>query len=164
MVRRALRAQAFAVVGLAVALSGCGDGELRAQRLVEHTFLDSMAVYLQNLRALDQQIGQVVMTDTVSSTQIVPLISRRFRPVVAGLHERVSALETTPKVAPVKEHLLEYLGLRLEAYDAAIGGLADNRPGLFDEFSRKQAEADRLGRALEQEIRQVRTQVPGYRP
>ncbi len=145
-------------------VTGCGDDELRAQRLIEHSFLDSVATHLQNLRALDKDIDRFVMTDTVSSVEIVPLITERFRPVVAGLHGRVTALETTPKVAPARESLLQYLELRLEAYDAAIAGLAEDRAELFDVFSRKQREADLLGRAMEQQIREIMTQVPGYSP
>lgn len=164
VVARALISTAIGAVllGMSLVLNGCGDDELRAQRLVEHSFLDSVAVHLQNLRALDQEIGRVVMTDTVSSVEIVPLIAERFRPVIAGLHRRVTALRTTPKVAPAKESLLHYLDLRLAAYDAAIAGLAEDRAELFEEFSRKQIEADRLGRAMEQQIREIKTQVPGY--
>ncbi|MFH1570404.1 MAG: hypothetical protein ABIL09_20600 [Gemmatimonadota bacterium] len=159
---RAVHALA-ALLALALVAGGCGDPELRRQRLVEYSFLDSTAVYLQRLRAMDQEIGQAVLADTVNSVDIVPLISARFRPTVADLRTRVGAVATTERLVPVRDLFVQYLSLRLEAYDAAIAGLAEDRPELYDVFSRQQAEADRLGRALGQQIREVRTQVPGYR-
>jgi len=153
------------LLGASLGLSGCGGGDesQHAQRLVEHAFLDSTAEYLQNLRAMEQEIGQMVLADTVNSVEIVPLISQRYRPLVAGLHERVLALDTTAVVAPVRKAFADYLALRVAAYDAAIAGLAEDRPELYDQFSRMQVEVDRLGRSLDRQIKEVRAQVPEYR-
>ncbi|MFC1525748.1 hypothetical protein ACFL6X_02935 [Candidatus Latescibacterota bacterium] len=153
---------AVAVMVAVYGLAGCAVDGVDSPREIEHALLDSVRVYLVELRAMDHEIGEAVMADTVSSQRIVPLIARRFRPTVSQLRVRMTALDTTDAVGPLRRHFLQYLSTRLEAYDAAIAGLAQDRPELYNVFSRKQAEADRLGRDLQSEIREVRQRV-GHR-
>lgn len=112
---------------------------------------------------MDHQIGQIVLADTVSSEDIVPQIAERFHPTIVQLQERVDDLAAPPRLMPVKETLTRYLGLRREAYDAAISGMEQGRSELFDTFSRKQIEADGIGRLLETQVREAKEQTPGYR-
>ena len=150
---------------LCACLLACGreDDPVRAERRAEYTCLDSLRVYLQALRTMDHQIGQIVLADTVSSEDIVPQIAERFHPTIVQLQERVDDLAAPPRLMPVKETLTRYLGLRREAYDAAISGMEQGRSELFDTFSRKQIEADGIGRLLETQVREAKEQTPGYR-
>jgi len=150
---------------LCVALIGCGKEEdpARAKREAEYAYLDSMRVYLQELRLLDHRIGQIVLADTVSSQDIVPQIATRFQPTIVDLQERVAGMRTPSRLRPVTETLTSYLALRREAYDAAIRGMEEDKPELFDDFSRTQIEADKIGRMLESQVREAKQATPGYR-
>ena len=150
---------------LCAAVLGCGkeDDPARAEREAEYAYLDSMRVYLQELRLLDHRIGQIVLADTVSSQDIVPQIATRFRPTIIQLQERVDGMRTPSRLEPVTETLTSYLALRRKAYDAAIRGMEEDKPELYDVFSRTQIEADKIGRMLEAQVREAKQQTPGYR-
>ena len=150
----------IALVLLAVAAFGCGSGDTELART--HRDMDSLRVYLGELRAMEYELGEVVSSDSVASEVIVPLIADRFRPTVAGLRGRAEGLRATEPVRTARNLLLSYLEVRLQAYDAAILGQAEGRPELFELFAAKQSQADSLGRALEDEVFRLRSAVPGY--
>jgi hypothetical protein len=118
---------------------------------------------LQELRQLNQEMAAATPGDTVDPNVIIPLIADRFRPAVVGLEERARRLSPTPQLEPVQEKLLDYLRLWREAYDLALQGHREGRPELYDESARRQLQADRAGRALEDDLARVRQALPGGR-
>ncbi|MEE2659438.1 MAG: hypothetical protein VX733_13105 [Candidatus Latescibacterota bacterium] len=143
------------------ALCSCG-GEESAQLERRHDYMDSLRVYLGDLRLLDYQIGEAVQEDTIASHRIVPLIIETLRPTLENLRKRSLSLQRPEGTEEVHELLIHYLDLRIEAYDDAIRGEAEGKPGLFKRFSQKQIEADGLGRKLEDELHELRGRTPGY--
>lgn len=137
----------------ALLLAACGRRTEQAQGAA---YLQQVQQVLQELRALDQQIAAQVTADTLGSNRIVPLIRQQYRPALAGLRQRVAGLSPSTGLEGVNQQLLHYLDLRLRAYDLAIQGAQEERPELFEEFSRLQVEADQVGRTLEEELRQAR--------
>ncbi len=153
------RRLAFLVaLGLA---AGCGGGDTELQNT--HAYMDSLRVYLGDLRLMDHQLGKVVQSDTVSAEVSVPLIAETLRPTVGDLRRRADDLQVTPVVRDAHTLLLAYLDIRLQAYDAALQGQAEARPELFELFARKQTEAEEMGRHLEDETQRLRALVPAYR-
>lgn len=136
-------------------LMACGSREGKSPGTGKD-YLQEVQQVLQELRVLDQQIAAQVIADTLDSSRIVPLIRQRYRPALADLHQRVAGLKPDSAFAAVNQHLLDYLDLRLQAYDLAIRGEREQRQEFFEEFSRLQVQADGLGRSLEEELRQVR--------
>lgn len=155
--RVASAAQALAFAAL-VACGESGDPELART----HQYLDSLKVYLGELRVMEYDLGQVVQSETMASDVIVPLIAERCRPTVSGLRQRAARLQLTDRVRPTQQVLISYLDLRLAAYDAALRGQAEGRPELFELFTRRQAEADSVGLVLKDAVYQLRAQVPDY--
>lgn len=143
------------ILALAVLLlAACGGREAKAPSGKE--YMREVQQVLQELRLLDRQIADQVTADTLDSSRIMPLIRQQYRPALAGLRQRVAALEPDSALAAVNQQLLRYLDLRLRAYDLAIQGEQEERQELFEEFSRLQVQADAEGRALEEELRQAR--------
>lgn len=147
---------------LSLALAACG-GDEPTELDRTHAYMDSLRQYLGDLRLMDHELGEVVTTDTVEATTIVPIIAGNLHPTVSDLLERARQLQPTPEVAPAHALLISYLETRLEAYDAALQGNNAQRPDLFQLFARKQVEAQEIGRQLEDEAQRLRTQVPEYR-
>ena len=123
-------------------------------------YLKEVQQVLQALRVLDQQIAQQVTSDTLASNQIVPQIRQEFRPTIARLRERVAGLKPGAGFEAVNRELLDYLDLRLKAYDLAIQGAQEEKPELLEEFGRLQIRADAVGRTLEEDLRHARQQHP----
>ncbi len=160
--RRGL-ARHLAVVSLtAISLltTACGQPDSELQRT--HTYMDSLRVYLGDLRLMDYNLKMTVPADSVSSDVIIPLIAEDLRPTVDDLRRRADGLQVTPAVAAVHALLLQYLDARLQAYDAALQGQTEGREDLFDLFAVKQIEAQEIGDDLETEAQRLRTQVPDY--
>ena len=151
----------LAITLLLVAFAAaCAAGETELQRT--HIYMDSLRVYLGELRRMDHDLNKVVTTDTLAADVIVPLIAERFRPTVADLRRRASAVTTTATVDSAHGLLLRYLDMRLQAYDAAIRGRDESRPELYEEFAHRQIEAQILGDDLEDLVQALRTSIPGY--
>jgi len=125
-----------------------------------NSYLSQVRQLLQALRMLDAQVSKVVTTGTVEADYIVPLIRDSFRPAVVDLHDRATQIAHGEKLEPLHRQLLDYLELRIKAYDAAIEGGEQDRPELFEEFSRLQTQAQELGRQLEKGIGVVRHKLP----
>lgn len=142
-------------------LPGCGEEDEELQKT--HAYMDSLKIYLGDLRLMDYELGQVVANDAVSADVIIPLIAESLRPTVEDLRNRSDKLEPTPVVRNAHILLLGYLDTRLQAYDAALQGQAESREELFDLFARKQIEAQGIGNDLEDEAQRLRTQLQDYR-
>ncbi len=125
-----------------------------------NSYLSQVRQLLQALRMLDAQISKAVAAGTVEADYIVPLIRDSFRPALVDLHERATHIAHGEKLDPLHRQFLDYLELRIKAYDAAIAGGEQNRPELFEEFSRLQTQAQELGRQLEKGIGVVRHKLP----
>ena len=119
-------------------------------------YLDELKDILQQLRSLEQQIGRAVPADTVAIEVIAPLIQTRFRPALTDLRDRALQLQAGAALDSVHQQLLSYLELRIRAFDLVLEGVRQERPELFDEFTRLQIEADRTGRGLEKAILKIR--------
>ena len=119
-------------------------------------YLNNIKDIFQQLRSLEQEIGQAVSGDTVAVEVIAPLIQRRFRPTLVDLRDRALQLEATTALDSVHQQLLSYLELRIRAFDLVLEGVRQERPELLDEFTRLQIEADRTGRDLEKTILRIR--------
>ncbi|MCC7261365.1 MAG: hypothetical protein IT369_02470 [Candidatus Latescibacteria bacterium] len=143
------------VVFAALWACACGRREAGAPEPGSDYMREVQQVLLE-LRVLDKQIASQVTADTIAANTIVPLIRDQFRPALAGLRQRVAALQPDSALTPVNEQLVRYLDLRLKAYDLAIQGEQEQRQDLFEEFARLQVQADAEGRSLEEEIRQAR--------
>ena len=152
----------FRVALLAALSLSCGCGEPDTELRLNHAYMDSLGLYLGDLRLMDYELGKVVETDTVSADVIVPLILERLRPTLDGLRRRADFLRPTPLMHNAHTLLLSYLDVRLQAYDAALQGHAESRPELFELFARKQIEAQQIGRDLEDEAQRLRSQIPAY--
>ena len=126
-------------------------------------YLQGVRQLLQELRALNKEMAAAVPGDTVDTSVIIPLIAGKFQPTLLRLEERARQLSPTPQLEPVHQKLQEYLRLWREAYDLALQGDREHKPELFVEFGRRQLQADRAGRALEDELTQVRQGLPGGR-
>ena len=124
--------------------------------------MDSLRLYLGDLRLMDHELGKIIETDTVSADVIVPLVAERLRPTVSDLRRRADSLQPTPVLDNAHTLLLSYLDVRLQAYDAVLQGQAEARPELFELFARKQIEAQQIGRDLEDEAQRLRSQIPAY--
>lgn len=144
-------------VGLLV---GCEAPEQQAAVVAEDhgsAYMDSLRIFLGELRQMDEELErQVGVGSTVHSERIVPLIAERYQPTVLGLRTRADSLAPAPPEQAAHQALLRYLDLRLQAYDAAVQGHAENRPELFDLFASKQAEAETAGRLLQDEAQRLR--------
>jgi len=143
-------------------LSACGEEpqtEYGPVSDVNH-YLAEVRQLLQSLRALDAQVAKAVSTGTVEADYIVPLIRDSFQPALVELHGRATRIEHGEKLAPLHQQLISYLQLRIEAYDTAIAGGVQNRPELFEEFTRLQTRAEAAGRQLEKTIVGVRRSLP----
>ena len=125
-----------------------------------NSYLSQVRQLLQALRMLDAQVAKEVATGTVEADYIVPLIRDSFRPALIDLHDRATHIVHGEKLDPLHRQLLDYLELRIKAYDTAIAGDEQNRPELFEEFSRLQTQAQELGRQLEKGIGVVRHKLP----
>jgi len=158
--RRLARSLVPLVTALAL-LPGCGEENEELQQT--HAYMDSLRMYLGDLRVMDYELNQVVTSDTVSADLIIPLIAESLRPTVEDLRNRSDKLEPTPTVRVAHALLLDYLDTRLQAYDAALRGQAESWPELFGLFARKQIEAQEIGHDLEDEAQRLRTQIPDYR-
>ena len=145
---------------VALLLVACEPEDTELQRT--HAYMDSLGVFLGELRLMDHQLNKIITADTLAAEIIVPEIAGRFRPTIAGLRGRVAAVPTTPAVDTTQTLLLQYLDTRLAAYDAAIQGHAEDRPDLFEVFARKQIEAQNLGDELEAQVQRLRGELPGF--
>ena len=138
-------------------LPSCGEKQTEYGPAGEvRIYLDELKDILQQLRSLEQQIGQAVPTDTVAIEVIAPLIQDRFRPTLVDLHDRALRLQAGAALDSVHQQLLSYLELRIRAFDLVLEGVRQEQPELFDEFTRLQIEADRTGRVLEKTIVRIR--------
>ena len=139
---------------LCVLLLACGESRQSEYGPVPEVidYLEKIKDILQEVRVLDQQIAQAVPADSVQAEVIVPLIEARFRPVLATLYERAQKIEHGQPLAPTHQKLLDYLRLRLQAFDLVLQGDRENRPELFEAFGRCQIEADAVGRSLEKTL------------
>ncbi|MDA0338032.1 MAG: hypothetical protein O2782_22915 [bacterium] len=142
-------------------LSGCADRDTELQQT--HAYMDSLRLYLGDLRLMDYDLRQIVEGDTVSADLIIPVIAETLRPKVEDLRRRADVLRPTPQTLAAHTLLLDYLDARLQAYDAALQGQAEARPELFEMFAHKQMEAQDIGNDLEDEAQRLRTQIPDYR-
>ena len=142
-------------------LPACGEDTGDLQQT--HAYMDSLRLYLGDLRLMDHQLAKIVESDTVSADLIIPVIAESLRPKVEELRQRADVLQPTPLVHNVHTLLLSYLDTRLQAYDAALLGQAEARPELFELFAHKQFEAQQIGEALEDEAQRLRSQVAEYR-
>lgn len=149
------------VVLFALLLTACGQQDAELQKT--HAYMDSLRLYLGDLRVMDYELNQVVEGDTVSADVIIPLIAAKLRPTVDDLRQRADSLQPTAVVASAHTMLVSYLDTRLQAYDAALQGQSENRPELFELFAHKQIEAQDIGDELETEAQRLRTQIPDYR-
>lgn len=138
-------------------LPSCGEKQTEYGPAGEvRIYLDELKDILQQLRSLEQQIGQAVPADTIAIEVLAPLIQTRFRPALADLHDRALQLQAGAALDSVHQQLLSYLELRIRAFDLVLEGVRQEQPELFDEFTRLQIEADRTGRALEKTIIRIR--------
>lgn len=147
---------ATASVALTLA-TGCGEEQTELQR--SRAYMDSLGVFLGELRLMEHELNKVVLSDTVSADLIVPVIAERLRPTVSDLQRRTDGLRPTADVRIAHELLLKYLDLRLQAYDAALQANAESRPELFDVFAIRQIEAQEIGHKLEDESQRLISQV-----
>lgn len=139
---------------------GCGERQSEyGEPEAVQAYLGGIRGVLQELRGLDQEIAAAVSADTMDADVIVPLIEERFRPALAGIQQRASGLTAADDLASVQRELMTYLELRLRAFDLAIQGRREGRPELFDEFTRLQIQADRLGRRLERSVTRLRASL-----
>ena len=155
-------ASSFRVVFLAALGLACGCDEPDSKLQRTHAYMDSLRLYLGDLRLMDHELGKVIETDTVSADVIVPLIAESLRPTLSDLRRRADFLQPTPITRDAHLLLLSYLDVRLQAYDAALQGQAESRPELFELFARKQIEAQQIGRDLQDEAQRLRSQIPAY--
>lgn len=137
--------------------TGCGEEQTELQR--SNAYMDSLGVFLGELRLMEHELNKIVLSDTVSADLIVPVIAERLRPTVSDLQRRTDGLRPTADVRIAHELLLKYLDLRLQAYDAALQANAESRPELFDVFAIRQIEAQEIGHKLEDESQQLISQV-----
>ncbi len=151
----------FPLVAALALLSGCGDRDTELQQT--HAYMDSLRLYLGDLRLMDYDLRQIVEGDTVSADLIIPVIAETLRPKVENLRRRADGLQPTPQVLAAHALLLDYLDVRLQAYDAALQGQAEARTELFEMFAHKQMEAQDIGNDLEDEAQRLRTQIADYR-
>ncbi len=151
----------FALLAALVLTTGCGKKDAELQQT--HAYMDSLRIYLGDLRLMDHEINKAIAGDSVSADLIVPMIAERLRPTVDDLRQRADGLHPTPAVRSAHTLLISYLDVRLQAYDAALRGQTEARTELFDLFSSKQIEAQMIGRDLEEESRRLLSQIPDYR-
>ena len=142
---------------LALLLLSCGEKQTEYGPAGEvRIYLDELKDILQQLRILEQQIGQAVPADTIAIEVIAPLIQNRFGPALGDLRDRALQLQASAALDSVHQQLLSYLELRVRAFDLVLESVRQQQPERLDEFTRLQIEADRTGRALEKTILMIR--------
>ncbi len=143
--------------------SGCGPEEQQTKLSSSHAYMDSVRAMLGEVRLMDHELSQVVAgQENVSAGMIIPVIRQKLHPTLTTLRERAGTLKVWPETQDAQDLFLSYLDKRLSAYDAALQAQQESRPELFEQFSIRQIEAETLGRELEDVLRRLRTEIPGY--
>lgn len=156
----ARRCAALLVAVATLMLTACAQQDTELQQT--HAYMDSLRLYLGDLRLMNHELNQIVEGDSIGADIIIPIIAEQLRPTMDDLRQRADRLVPTPAVAQAHGLLVRYLDTRLQAYDAALQGQAEDRPELFDLFALKQIEAQDIGDELETEAQRLRTQIPEY--
>lgn len=144
--------------------ASCGPEEQQTELSNSHAYMDSVRAMLGEVRLMDHELSQVVAGQgSVSAGMIIPVIRRKLHPTLTTLRDRAGALKVMPDTQDAQDLFLSYLDKRLSAYDAALQAQHESRPELFEQFSIRQIEAETLGRELEDVLRRLRTEIPGYR-